>query len=175
MQGGTNECGNECGRHGTCEGLGNCTDCPFGALDRQLLLTPRAWGPTSTPFLDGGPGRGPTSLLPPLPPPSTSRKHKKQLLFTPHLSSKLFNFIPRTNKSIFIAAGGAGSGLRFYLFIFQSPVKSAPIVWAGPEAHALTRFPPPPGREWLAGPSPHQGALKEGGGSFPPASCAVAI
>lgn len=117
--------------HGTCEGSGNCMDCPFGALDRQLLLTPRARGPTSTPFLDGVPdGVPPHSFL--LSPPSTSRKRKKQLLFTPHLSSKLLNFIPRTNKSIFIAAGGAGSGLLFYLFIFQSPVKSAPIGWAAP-------------------------------------------
>lgn len=141
MQGGTNECG----RHGTREGSGNCMDCPFGALDGQLLPTPRARGPMSTPFLDGVPdGVPPHSFL--LSPRSTSRKSKKQLLFTPHLSPKLLNFIPRTNKSIFIAAGGAGGGLLFYLFIFQSPVKSAPIGWAAPRpTHALPFLPLYPG------------------------------
>lgn len=39
-------------------------------------------------------------------------------MFTPHLPPKLLNFIPRTNKSIFIAAGGAGSGLTVLPFLF---------------------------------------------------------
>lgn len=46
------------------------------------------------------------------------KRGKKLLLFTPHLPPKLLNFIPRTNKSIFIAAGRAGSGLTVLPFLF---------------------------------------------------------
>lgn len=76
-------------------------------------------------FWDSVPDRGPapSSLRSRLP---KRERAKKLLLFTPHLPPKLLNFIPRTNKSIFIAAGGLGSVCCFPSFIFQSPVKSAP-------------------------------------------------
>lgn len=47
-------------------------------------------------------------------------------MFTPHLPPKLLNFIPRTNKSIFIAAGGAGSGLLFHIFLFFKVLLNLP-------------------------------------------------
>lgn len=85
-----------------------------------------------------GPWPHSSFLLSPLP---KWERAKKLLLFTPHLPPKLLNFIPRTKKSIFIAAGGAGSGLLFYVFIFQSPVKSAPISWAAPRPqHARVSY-----------------------------------
>lgn len=77
-------------------------------------LTPASPSPTVS--QTGGPH---PRLLLPVSPPKCQRAKKKLLLFTPHLPPKLLNFILRTNKSIFIAAGGAGSGLLFDIFYFS--------------------------------------------------------
>lgn len=72
-----------------------------------------------TPPFPTAPRGVPTSSSSSSPPPIQNEKEgKKLLLFTPHLPPKLLNFIPRTNKSIFIAAGGAGSGLTVLPFLF---------------------------------------------------------
>lgn len=73
------------------------------------------------------PEGAPHSLLLPLLPTSQMRKSKKLLLFTPHLPPKLLNFIPRTNKSIFIAAGGAGNGFAVLPFLFFQVLLNLPL------------------------------------------------
>lgn len=116
------------GRRGTVvrgQQAGGLGDCPLSKEQTGRSHAWRMWA-RGHPFPDGVPGGSPSLLLPP-PPPSSWRKSQKLLLFTPHLPPKLLNFIPRTNKSIFIAAGGAGGGWSFSFFIFQSPVKSARI------------------------------------------------
>lgn len=53
-------------------------------------------------------------------------------MFTPHLPPKLLNFIPRTNKSIFIATGGAGSGFAVLPLLFFKVLLNLPNGPRGP-------------------------------------------
>lgn len=125
--------------------------------------------------------------LPPLP-LQNEKKGEKLLLFTPHLPPKLLNFIPRTNKSIFIAAGGAGSGLTVLPFLFFKVLLNL-LGSAGMPPVPSTLFPPasPPPLRPADRAGPHltsSGALtgppspqpaRQAGGSALPASCLFGI
>lgn len=58
------------------------------------------------------------------------KKRKKTIIVHASSPTKVIKFIPRTNKSIFIAAGGTGSGLLFYLFYFSKSCEICPN-WLG--------------------------------------------
>lgn len=123
------------------------------------------------------------------PPPSKMREEKKLLLVMPHLPPKLLNFIPRTNKSIFIAAGGAGSGLAVLPFLFFKVLLNLlgssgmpPLPEHTPPSCLFSSW--PSGQGWVPPdllcspvfrrPSSPQPAYREGGKTLP-ASCLFGI